>query len=82
MEKRIIVLPQEVIVALYNAGGEAKITPLFKAFKKLNKKKCADIPISKLKTAIREECLELAREVTWFQAIHIDGKRTYVFKFA
>lgn len=78
MKKEIIVPKQDVVVALYKAGGEANISQMYEAF---NKENYVGVLASKLKTAIRETCLELAEEVLWFQAVHVNGKRTYVFKF-
>lgn len=62
--------------ALGSVEGEAKITPLYKAF---DKTVYTDVSAPRLKTAIRKKGLELAKAGK-VEAVHVEGKRTYIFK--
>lgn len=72
----IVITDEAFMQALEAVGGEAKITPLYEKFDKTN---YVEITAPKLKTAIRKKGLDLAKAGK-VQAVHPEGKRTFIFK--
>jgi len=74
----IVITDEAFKAALDEAGGEAKITPLYEKFDKTD---YADIPAPKLKTALRKKGLTLAKTGA-VKAVHEEGKKSYIFQTA